>query len=125
MQVNGHPVRLVVADDLRRSRLTVFFRWLLAIPHVVWLLLWTVAAVVAALGAWIVALFTGRVPAGLHGFLAAYVRYLTHLGSYLTLVAKPYAAVRGGRGCPGEVGLRGGGGRGRGRRGLGWVFLSP
>ena len=28
-----HAVRLVVSDDLRRSRLTVFFRLLLVIPH--------------------------------------------------------------------------------------------
>ena len=34
------PIRLTVADDLRRSRLTTFFRLLLAIPHLVWLLLW-------------------------------------------------------------------------------------
>ena len=31
-----HPVRLVLADDLRRSRLTVCFRLLLALPHFVW-----------------------------------------------------------------------------------------
>ena len=31
--MDGHPVRLVVTDDCRRSRLTVFFRLLLAIPH--------------------------------------------------------------------------------------------
>ncbi len=37
----SHPVRLVVTDDLRRSRLTVFFRWLLAIPHLLWLGLWS------------------------------------------------------------------------------------
>ncbi len=36
-----HPVHLVGdADDLRRSRVTVFFRLLLAIPHLVWLALW-------------------------------------------------------------------------------------
>ena len=29
----AHPIRLVVTDDLDRSRLTVFFRLLLAIPH--------------------------------------------------------------------------------------------
>ena len=28
-----HPVGLIVTDDLVRSRLTVFFRWPLAIPH--------------------------------------------------------------------------------------------
>ena len=33
----AHPIGLVVTDDLRRSRLTVFFRLLLVIPHVIWL----------------------------------------------------------------------------------------
>jgi hypothetical protein len=33
--VSEHPIRLVVSDDLRRSRLTVFFRALLALPHMV------------------------------------------------------------------------------------------
>ena len=32
-----HPIHLVVTDDLQRSRLTVFFRLLLVIPHFVWL----------------------------------------------------------------------------------------
>ena len=31
--MDSHPIRLVVTDDLRRSRLTVFFRLLLAIRH--------------------------------------------------------------------------------------------
>ncbi len=41
-----HPVRLVGdADDLRFSRVTVFFRLPLAIPHLVWLALWSVRRV--------------------------------------------------------------------------------
>jgi hypothetical protein len=44
-----HPVRLVVEDDLRRNRVTVFFRILLAIPHLIWILLWTIAVVLAAI----------------------------------------------------------------------------
>ena len=44
-----HPVQLELSDDGRRSRLTVFFRLLLALPHFVWLALWTVAAFLAAI----------------------------------------------------------------------------
>ena len=56
-----HPVRLVGdADDLRRSRLTVFFRLPLAIPHLVWLLLWAIAAFFAVIVQWFVTLFAGR-----------------------------------------------------------------
>ena len=71
-----HPVRIVVTDELERSRLTVLFRLLLAIPHFVWLFLWAIASFFAAIAAWLAALATGRVPIALHRFLAAYVRYV-------------------------------------------------
>ena len=51
-----HTVRLDLDDDGRRSRLTVFFRLLLAIPHFVWLALWTIAAFLAAIANGFVAL---------------------------------------------------------------------
>jgi hypothetical protein len=60
--VSAHPIRLIVADDLRRSRLTVFFRLLLAIPHIVWFLLWSIAAAVAAIVNWFATLITGSPP---------------------------------------------------------------
>lgn len=93
-----HPIDLVVEDDLRRSRLTVFFRLLLAIPHLVWLYLWGIAAAVAALIAWFAALFTGRVPQGLHRFLALYLRYQVHVYAYLTLAADPFPEFAGAEG---------------------------
>jgi hypothetical protein len=37
--VADHPVVLVDNDDRRRSRLTTFFRYLLVIPHIIWLYL--------------------------------------------------------------------------------------
>lgn len=93
-----HPVRLVLDDDLRRSRLTVLFRLLLAIPHFFWFVLWTVAAVLAAFVAWFAALFTGRVPLSLHRFLAAWVRYGQHVYAFTYLVGEKF---------PGFVGREG------------------
>jgi hypothetical protein len=90
-----HPITLVVTDDLRRSRLTVFFRFLLAIPHFVWLYLYSVIAMIVWFLAWLVALFTGRVPGGMHNFLANYLRYQVHVFSYLSLVANPYPPFSG------------------------------
>ncbi len=95
-----HPLHLVVTDDLRRNRLTVFFRVLLAIPHLVWLMLFGIAVWFAVLAAWIVGIFIGRVPDGLHGFIAAYVRYLTHVYAYLYLAADPFPAFSGASGYP-------------------------
>lgn len=94
------PVRLVVTDDLRRSRLTVFFRLLLALPHLVWLALWSLAAWTVAFPAWLVALFDGRLPRVLHDFLAAYVRYGVHVGAYILLAAGPFPGFRGRPGYP-------------------------
>ncbi len=85
-----HPVRLVVEDDLRRNRLTVFFRILLAIPHFIWVFLWTIVTVVVAVINWIATLVLGTPPAGLHRYMCAYVRYVTHLNAYLGLLANPY-----------------------------------
>jgi hypothetical protein len=96
--VPPHPVTLGVGDDLRRNRLTVFFRLLLAVPHFVWLLLWGIVAFLAALAAWISALVIARVPDPLHRFLAAYVRYEIHVYAFVTLAASPFPGFTGARG---------------------------
>jgi hypothetical protein len=93
--IDEHPIELVIQDDLRRSRLTVFFRLLLAIPHFIWYVLWTIAALVAVIAGWFAALGIGRLPGPLHRFLSAYVRYSTHLFAYLSIVADPYPAFSG------------------------------
>jgi hypothetical protein len=89
------PIRLHVTDDLSRSRLTVFFRLLLAIPHFVWLMLWGIAGLFAAIANWFVTLIRGRPAAPLHRFLAALVRYQTHVYAYVQLVANPFPGFTG------------------------------
>ena len=88
--VTHHPIGLIVTDDLRRSRLTVFFRLLLVIPHVIWLYIWGIAVGFAVLFAWFAALFTGRVPQGLHDFNAGFLRYSTRVTGYVFLLADPW-----------------------------------
>ena len=47
-------MRLVLRDDLERSRLTIFFRFFLALPHLIWLALWfSLVAAPVALANWI------------------------------------------------------------------------
>lgn len=86
---------MVVTDDLKRNRLTVFFRSLLAIPHYIVLALWTIVAELAILIAWFAALITGRVPTGLHNFIASWLRYTTHVYAYMFLLADPYPPFSG------------------------------
>jgi hypothetical protein len=93
--MDGHPVRLLVEDDLLRNRLTVFFRLLLGIPHYIWITLWTIVTILAAIANWFATLAVGRPPASLHRFLCAYVRYTVHVNAYLHLVANPYPGFTG------------------------------
>jgi uncharacterized protein DUF4389 len=101
--VNDRPVQLIVSDDLQRSRLTVFFRLILAIPHLLWLVVWGIAAWVAAIVNWFATLIQGQSPQGLHDFLASYVRYAIHVYAYLTLAAEPFPDFLGKPGYPVDV----------------------
>ena len=89
-RVHEHPVNLLIRDNLRRSRLTVFFRLLLAIPHFIWWGFWTIAIFFVAIVGWLIALITGRLTGGLHRFFCKYINYTAHLFGYLLLVTNPY-----------------------------------
>ena len=90
-----HPVRIDVEGGLEHSRLTVFFRLLLTIPHFIWLLLWGIVVWFAVVIAWFVALVTGRVPDALHRFIAAYIRYATHVFAFVHLVGRRFPGFTG------------------------------
>ena len=90
-----HPIRLIVNDDLQRTRLTVFFRLILAIPLFLWFTLWAVIATLALIVNWFATVATGRSPDGLHGFLATFLRFTTHVRAYVLLIADPYPGFTG------------------------------
>jgi hypothetical protein len=101
-----HPVRLAVEDDYDRNRLTVCFRLLLAIPHIIWFFLWSVLIFITAILNWLVSIFTGKPPDSFHRLMCAYVRYQAHLSAYLSLVGNPYPGFLGEAGeYPIDVGL--------------------
>jgi hypothetical protein len=85
-----HPIRVVVADDLRRSRLTVFFRLFISIPHLFWAAIFAQVVFLAVLAQWFVLLFTGKPSAGIHHFVARFFRYATWLEAYVALTANPF-----------------------------------
>jgi len=98
LPTRADPVWMENGDDLRRSRLTVFFRLPLAVPHLVWLSLWGVLALLAAIASWFATLATGTSPERLHRFLAAYLRYQLHVGAFLYLVGNPFPGFTGAEG---------------------------
>ena len=94
------PIQIVVADDLERSRVTVIFRLLLVIPHLIVVGLWGLAALAVSVIVWLALLFEGKAPRSLQGFIVSYLRYSVHVSAYLYLAAGPYPPFGGGEGYP-------------------------
>jgi len=94
----AHPVRLRVADDLQRWRLTVAFRGLLALPHLLVLTLWSYVVFLASVVNWTIALVRGAPSTGVCAFVERFLRYQVHVYAYVYLVADPYPGFRGWRG---------------------------
>jgi hypothetical protein len=90
MTEESHPIRIVVRDDLRRSRLTVLFRLVLVIPHILWLYCFSIGAFFVAIVNWFATVITGKPQERMHDFLARYIRYSVQLSAYLYLGANPF-----------------------------------
>ena len=58
----------------------------------------TTFGMIALIVGWFATLITGRLPGALHRFLAAYVRYATHVFAFLTLVANQFPGFAGTQG---------------------------
>jgi hypothetical protein len=80
----------------KRSRLTTFFRLLLAIPVVIVCYVYEILTAIAAIVAWFALLITGRYPAGLYNFVAGFVRFYLRLTGYLVLAIDAYPPFGGG-----------------------------
>ncbi len=90
-----HPITLVNDDDRDRWRLTVLLRWVLAIPHVYLMYLWTLLALVVAIVNWFIALVRGQTPRPLRAWFERYLRYVVHVTAYTYLLADPFPKFRG------------------------------
>jgi hypothetical protein len=73
-----------------RNRLTVAFRIILVIPHVVVLAALAIAAAVAAVIAFFAVLFTGRWPEGIRAFILDVWRWYLRVGTYFFLLTDEY-----------------------------------
>lgn len=101
----SHPVKLRLSDDLERTRVTVVFRLLLAIPLLVWLYLWTIAVLLTTIVNWVATLVTGTPWRAAHAFASRYVRFVVHVYAYVAVLADPYPGFLGDAGYPVDVGL--------------------
>ncbi|HEX7291102.1 MAG TPA: DUF4389 domain-containing protein [Conexibacter sp.] len=100
-----HPVKLRLSDDLERTRVTVLFRLVLAIPLVVWLYLWGIVAVAVTILNWFATLATGTPWRAAHDFASRFVRFAVHVYAYVGLLADPYPGFGGNPGYAVDVEL--------------------
>ena len=73
-----------------RDRLTVAFRLLLAIPHVLLLVFLLLAWGLVTIAAWFVILITGRYPRGLVDFSVGVLRWRLRFDAYILLLVDEY-----------------------------------
>lgn len=89
-QVEATVELLVEPEPAKRSRATVAFRLILAIPHMFVLAVVSIAAFVVTVLGWFAALFAGRLPDGMWRFLSRYLGYWTRVTAYVWLMTDRY-----------------------------------
>lgn len=94
---------MLVRDDLARSRATVFFRFVLLIPHLIWFFLWGTVMYLMLPVHWLIALIKGEPNESLSEVYAQFLRYSLHVSAYGTLAAEPFPGFLGERGYPVDV----------------------
>lgn len=91
LEAADYPIRLTGEGTVDgRNRLTTFFRYIMAIPHLIIVTVLGYVAYIVAFIAWVAALVTGSVPTGLHNFIAGYLRWYTRMYAYVLLLTDEY-----------------------------------
>jgi len=80
-----YPVGYEVDYVRERSRLTTFFRIILAIPWIIVAYLYEIVGFVLAIVAWIVVVIIGRYPQTLYEWNSGILRFFTSLGGFVYL----------------------------------------
>lgn len=90
-----YPVELNFQYPGKLSRLTTFFRIILAIPQTIVLSFIEIAAAVILFLSWWAILFTGRYPKSFFDFMAWYMRWNIRYAAYTYLMTDKYPPFSG------------------------------
>jgi hypothetical protein len=93
---DAYPVDVDVDPPARQNRWKTFFRFLLAIPAVVFSLVLTVVLIVVAFVGWFACLILGRMPQGLRDLGVYCVRFGAQTSAYLLFLTDRYPTLAGG-----------------------------
>jgi hypothetical protein len=91
----SYPVTFEADYVEQHSRLTSFFRLLLAIPLLIWAYVYGIVASIAIVIAWFAIVITGRFPKGLYEFIAGWTRFITRVTGYVSLLTDTYPSFGG------------------------------
>ena len=81
---------IVFRRDERLSRVRVFFRYFMVLPHLIVLYFVGIAASAVSLIAWFAVLFTGRWPTGMREFYVGYHRWALRVNAFYYLITDVY-----------------------------------
>jgi Domain of unknown function (DUF4389) len=84
------PVLMSFGPPASQQRVTVAFRAILAIPHLIVLVALVAAAEVVAFIGWWAALFTGQLPSWAHEFITGVLRWQSRVYGYLFFLTDKY-----------------------------------
>lgn len=87
---SGYPLRFDVQYQEKHSRLLIFFRWLLAIPHLLILYALSAVASICILVAFFAILFTRKYPKGLFDFVVNITRWNANVIAYVFMLRDEY-----------------------------------
>ena len=83
-----------VTFEPRRSRLTTFFRYFMAIPLFIVAVVYGFITMFTAFAAWVIVSITGRYPEGLYGWHAGLTRWSASVNGYVMLLTDDYPPFR-------------------------------
>jgi hypothetical protein len=85
-----YPVRLDVEYPDQLSRLLIFVKWLLAIPHYFALFFLGIGAYVVGILSFFAVLITGKYPEGMFNYMVGVLRWAARVQAYLFLMVDAY-----------------------------------
>ena len=85
-----YPVHVDIPYPERLSRLLIFVKWLLVIPHIIILALLSAVALAVYVIGWFAILFTGQFPRSMFDFLVGVGRWNLRVSAYVMLMRDEY-----------------------------------
>ena len=90
-----YPVTFEVEYPERLSRLLIFVKWLLVIPHLIVLYFYGIVVGIVMFLSWWAILFTGRYPKGMFDMVVGYYRWSARVNAYAGLLRDEYPPFSG------------------------------